>query len=149
MGTVMPKNSFFRTVLKLPLLTLIGVALFVIFLIYAVAAGIVAAATEFSAEFSKVFTAISGILVIVASIVLIVAGIVLHMRANPSKRSRATYSKESAKPAPPKKEPEVVENEPVPEPEAQGEPEQPETEAPAEESKPTPESESDETPQKE
>lgn len=99
-GNTMPKNSFFRSLLKLPILTLIGIALFVVFLLYSIAAGIVAAATEFGHEFVKVFWGLPGWLVIIASAVLIVAGIILHWRNKSLGPTRHSTKSDEPAPAP-------------------------------------------------
>ncbi len=72
------KPTIAGRILHLPFLILAGIIIFVIFLIVAVAEGIVAAAYEFGNAFRSFFGGYFEVPVI--ALVLIIAGIVLHLR---------------------------------------------------------------------
>ncbi len=71
-------TSLLGRFLKLPLLTLVGILLLVIFLIVGVAVGIVAAAYEFGNAFRTFFN--DYFYVIIVAIALIVAGIIIRRK---------------------------------------------------------------------
>lgn len=97
----MVNNSFLRSVLKLPILTLIGSIIFIVFLLYSIAKGFIAAATEFGHEFAAVFWGFSGKLIIIAAVVLIVAGVVIRWRNGSLGPKRGTSQEsESIPPTP-------------------------------------------------
>jgi uncharacterized membrane protein len=103
------KPTLASRILHLPILILAGLAIFVIFLIVAVAAGIVAAAYEFGNAFRAFFGLYFEIPVI--AVVLIILGIVLHMRKG---RGKSTKSSETAEPSASEK-PQETSVAPVPE----------------------------------
>ncbi len=84
------KPTLANRILHLPILILAGLAIFLIFLIVAVADGIVAAAYEFGNAFRAFFGHYFEIPVI--ALALIILGIVLHFRKgkNESKKSSGT-----------------------------------------------------------
>ena len=88
------KPTLASRILHLPILILAGLAIFVLFLIVAVAAGIVAAAYEFGNAFRAFFGLYFEIPVI--AVVLIILGIVLHMRKG---RGKSTKSSGTAEPS--------------------------------------------------
>jgi uncharacterized membrane protein len=86
------KPTIASRILHLPILILAGLAIFVIFLIVAVADGIVAAAYEFGNAFRAFFGLYFEIPVI--ALVLIILGIVMHLRKGKSKSTKSSGTAE-------------------------------------------------------
>ncbi|MGC8516167.1 MAG: hypothetical protein ACP5OC_08570 [Thermoplasmata archaeon] len=86
------KPTLASRILHLPILILLGLVIFVIFLIVAVAAGIVAAAYEFGNAFRAFFGHYFEIPVI--AVILIILGIVLHFRKGKSSSNKNAGSEE-------------------------------------------------------
>lgn len=135
----MLENSFLRSVFKLPILTLIGAVIFIVFLLYSIAKGFIAAAAEFGSEFNHVFLGFSGLLIIAAAVILIVAGLIMHWRNKSLRPVRHSSSDSSTAHSPepataPEQEEEVVE-EPPQEEQIETPADTAETEEPAKEEK--------------
>jgi uncharacterized membrane protein len=88
------KQTLASRVMHLPILILAGLVIFVIFLIVAVAVGIVAAAYEFGDAFRKFFGNYFEVWVI--AIVLIVLGIVLNFRKRKAHSEQSLTKQEPA-----------------------------------------------------
>ena len=84
------KPTLARRFFRLPVLTIIGIGVFVIFLIIAIADGIVAAAYEFSHAFDRFFAVY--FYIPVGSLVLVILGVILHYNSR-KKKSMKTEAK--------------------------------------------------------
>ena len=112
------KPTLARRFFRLPVLTIIGIGVFVIFLIIAIADGIVAAAYEFSHAFDRFFAVY--FYIPVGSLVLVILGVILHYNSRKNK-SMKTEAKEEVSKTTPEQEPapDIKEETPVEEPKTQ------------------------------
>lgn len=90
------KPTLANRILHLPILVLAGIAIFIVFLIVAIAEGIVAAAYEFGNAFRSFFGGYFEIPVI--ALVLIIVGIVLHFRKKSALSAGAVDKKNEVAP---------------------------------------------------
>ena len=119
------KPTLARRFFRLPVLTIIGIGVFVIFLIIAIANGIVAAAYEFSHAFDRFFAVY--FYIPVGSLVLIILGVILHYNSR-KKKSMKTEAKEQVSKT-------TTEQEPAPDTKEETPAEEPKTQDAAEQQK--------------